>query len=264
MHCPFRTYIVCARVCHRSMLSGEQEIWWVVINLLNALYHLHSNCIVHRDVKPLNVLLGSSNLLYPNVMLSGVGQGRASPAAQPAPGLSSGNTIFPVSCFFAQDGLRRGLGGGTRDPGSGGAQGVDGWYNAWRSGGTWASRTRKRSEAGCGRPEGGGAWAAKTVKRPPQQPAQPPVRQLLGTAIEQTAPATFSTAPAHQTTGLRERGNDTSKSTGRSGRQKAATRRNMRREERVTVQGPVKEQQPDGMSHEGGGGGAGLWLTDSG
>ena len=42
-----------------------------------------------------------------------------------------------------------------------------------------------------------------------------------------------------------------SQSTGRSGRQNAATRRNMRREERVTVQGPVKEQQPDGMSHRG-------------
>ena len=28
----------------------------------------------------------------------------------------------------------------------------------------------------------------------------------------------------------------------------------MRREERVTVHGPVKEQQPDGMSHRGGGG----------
>ena len=54
--------------------------------------------------------------------------------------------------------------------------------------------------------------------------------------------------------GLRERGNDTSRSTGRSGRQNAATRRNMRREERVTVQGPVKKQQRDGMSHRGGGG----------
>ena len=32
----------------------------------------------------------------------------------------------------------------------------------------------------------------------------------------------------------------------------------MRREERVTVQGPVKEQQPDGMSHRGGGGGGGV------
>ena len=47
-------------------------------------------------------------------------------------------------------------------------------------------------------------------------------------------------------------------STGRSGRQKVATRRNMRREERVTVQGPVKEQQPDGMSHRGGGW---LWVA---
>ena len=35
--------------------------------------------------------------------------------------------------------------------------------------------------------------------------------------------------------------------------QKAATLRNMRREERVTVQGPVKKQQPDGMSHRGAG-----------
>ena len=67
----------------------------------------------------------------------------------------------------------------------------------------------------------------------------------------------------------RKRGNDTSKSTGRSGRQNAATRRNMRREERVTVQGPVKEQQSDGMSHRGsiepsktrGGGGSGKGLN---
>ena len=36
-----------------------------------------------------------------------------------------------------------------------------------------------------------------------------------------------------------------------AGRQKAATRRNMRREERVTVQSPLKKQQPDGMSHRG-------------
>ena len=35
----------------------------------------------------------------------------------------------------------------------------------------------------------------------------------------------------------------------------------MRREERVTVQGPVKEQQPDRMSHRGGGGRAvGAWV----
>ena len=59
-------------------------------------------------------------------------------------------------------------------------------------------------------------------------------------------------SPGTPTPGLRECGNDTSKSTGRSGRQKkAAPRRNMRRDERVTVQGPVKKQQPDGMSHRG-------------
>ena len=39
--------------------------------------------------------------------------------------------------------------------------------------GACASRTRKRSEARCGRPEDGGVWTAKTVKRPLQQPAQP-------------------------------------------------------------------------------------------
>ena len=39
--------------------------------------------------------------------------------------------------------------------------------------GTRASRTRKYSEAGHGRPVDRGAWTAKTVKRPRQQPAQP-------------------------------------------------------------------------------------------
>ena len=76
----------------------------------------------------------------------------------------------------------------------------------------------------------------------------PPLRRANGT------PCHIQHSPNTPTTRLRERGNDTSKSTGRSGRQKAATRRNLRREERVTVQGPVKEQQPDRMSHRGGGG----------
>ena len=58
-------------------------------------------------------------------------------------------------------------------------------------------------------------------------------------------------SPGTPTAGLRERGNDTRRSTGRSGRQNAAPRRNMRREGRVTVQAPVEEQQPDGMSHGG-------------
>ena len=92
-------------------------------------------------------------------------------------------------------------------------------------------------------------------------------RRCVDSKNSQTTPATTSTTPYTPTTGLRERGNDTSRSTGRSGRQNAATRRNMRREERVTVQGPPKKQQPDGMSHRGGGGGVcdrlgegGLWA----
>ena len=69
----------------------------------------------------------------------------------------------------------------------------------------------------------------------------------LGALEGVTSPCTNGTprhiqhSPNTPTTGLRERGNDTIKSTGRSGRQNAATRRNMRREERVTVQGPVKK-----------------------
>ena len=77
-----------------------------------------------------------------------------------------------------------------------------------------------------------GEWAAKPVNRPPQQPAQPPVRQLLGTATAETTPQ---------------------RNTGRSGRQNAATRRSTRTEERATLKGRVKKQQPNGMSHGGGG-----------
>ena len=59
-----------------------------------------------------------------------------------------------------------------------------------------------RSWDGGGRPENGGVWTAKTVKRPPQQPARPPIRRLLGAADAQTAhPPTSSTGPAHQRRG---------------------------------------------------------------
>ena len=66
--------------------------------------------------------------------------------------------------------------------------------------GTWAAQ--KHTEAGYGRPVDRGVWTAKTVKRPRQQPAHPPIRQLLGAADAQTAPpATFSTDPTHQLLG---------------------------------------------------------------
>ena len=73
----------------------------------------------------------------------------------------------------------------------------------------------------------------------------------LGTANAQTAPAATSTALEHQ-----RRGSANAETTPAGAPAAAAdrTQRPMRREERVTVQGPVKKQPPDGMSHGGGGG----------
>ena len=144
----------------------------------------------------------------------------------------------------------------TRDPWSGGACVVDGRDSAGHPGLMHTETQRGRLWTTFGQRCLG---TAKTVNRPPQQPAQPPIRQLLGAADAQTAHPATSSTPGAPTTGLRERGNNTSRSTGRSGRQNTATQRNMRREKRGTVQGPVKKQQPDGMSHGGGGVGTRPW-----
>ena len=118
----------------------------------------------------------------------------------------------------------------------------------------WVRGAQKHSEAGDGRPVDRGVWAAKTVKRPPATTTTTPNTPTTGRRYHANGTSRhIQHSPGTPTAGLRERGNDTRKSTGRSGRQNAATRRNMRRDERVTVQGPVKEQQPDGMSHRGGG-----------
>ena len=59
--------------------------------------------------------------------------------------------------------------------------------------------------------------------------------EVCGRQKQSNDPGNNQHSPNTPTTGLRERGHDTSRSTGRSGRQNAAPRRNMRREERVTV-----------------------------
>ena len=126
----------------------------------------------------------------------------------------------------------------------------------WGPGMCWTGCT-PQEEGGGGGQATDGLW---TEARGQQKQSNDPtttstssIRKVLGAADAYTAhPATSSTTSNTPTTGLRKRGNDTSRSTGRSGRQKAATRRNMRRGERMTVQGRVKKQQPDGMSHGGG------------
>ena len=103
-----------------------------------------------------------------------------------------------------------------------------------------------------GRPVGRGVWTAKTVKRPRQQPAHPQYANYWAPLTRKRHTMPHSAQPQHTNYWAPRTRKRHSQSTGRSGRQKVATRRNMRREERVTVQGPVKEQQPDGMSHRGG------------
>ena len=83
---------------------------------------------------------------------------------------------------------------------------------------THTETQRGRLRTACGQRRGDGRNSQKT----PATNSTSSTRQLLGAADAQTArPATFSTALPHQLLG--ERGNNTSKSTGRSGRQNAAT-----------------------------------------
>ena len=74
--------------------------------------------------------------------------------------------------------------------------------------------------------------------------------QLLGATNPQTVPAAFSTAPAHQRLG------SANAETTPAGAPAAAADRTQRPDATCegktgSVQGPVKEQQPDGLSHRG-------------
>ena len=139
----------------------------------------------------------------------------------------------------------------TRNPLSGGAQGVDGPYNAWRSGapGPHAHGNAARQVVDDRR-------AAEV--RGQQKPSNDPHnnqhnRRTPTTGHRHCTNGTLpnQNSPGTPTTGLRERGNNTTRNTSHSSRQNAATQCSMRSEEQVTVQGPVKKQQPDEMSDRG-------------
>ena len=119
--------------------------------------------------------------------------------------------------------------------------------------GTWAAQ--KHSEAGYGRPVDRGVWTAKTVKRPRQQPAHPQYANYWAplTRKRHTMP---HSAQSQHTNCWAPRMQKRDQQEHRPQRPtESSNPTQMRREEWVTVQGPVKEQQPYGMSHRGGGGG---------
>ena len=100
---------------------------------------------------------------------------------------------------------------------------VDGRDNAWRSRapGPHAHGNTVRQMAACGQRRVDSKNSQKTLATT----STTTIRQLLGATEAHTAhtPCHNQHSPSTPTTGLRERGNDTSKSTGRNGQQKAAT-----------------------------------------
>ena len=113
---------------------------------------------------------------------------------------------------------------------------------------TWGSRTRKHREAGCGRPEDGVVWTAKTVKQPTQRPTQPQYANYWAPPTHKWHILPHPAQPQH-TNHWAPRTRKRHQQEHRP--QQPTESSNVRREERVTVQGPVNEQQPDRMSHRG-------------
>ena len=122
--------------------------------------------------------------------------------------------------------------------------------------GTWASRTQKHSEAGYGRPVDRGAWTAKTaktVKRPRQQRAHPQYANYWAPLTRKRHTMPHSAQPQHtnywapRTRKRHQQEHRPQRPTERSAPTQHAKGRT------GDCPGPVKEQQPDGMSHRGGG-----------
>ena len=119
--------------------------------------------------------------------------------------------------------------------------------------GTWASHTQKHSEAGYGRPVDRGAWTAKTVKQPWQQPAHPQYTNYWAPLTRKRHTMPHSAQPQHtnywalRTQKRHQQEHRPQRPTGSSNPTQHAKGKT------GDCPGPVKEQQPDGMSHGGGG-----------
>ena len=108
--------------------------------------------------------------------------------------------------------------------------------------GTWASRTQKHSEAGCGWPEDGGVWTAKTVKRPPQQPAQPQYANYWAPLTRKRDIPPHPEQPQHTNHGaLRTRKRHQQEHRPQQPTESSDPTQHAKR--RMTVQGPVNNNQ---------------------
>ena len=56
---PFLKKLIRTKKENKETFS-EQEIWALAYELLQAINHLHSNNIIHRDIKTLNVFLSKT------------------------------------------------------------------------------------------------------------------------------------------------------------------------------------------------------------
>ena len=130
--------------------------------------------------------------------------------------------------------------------------------------GTWASRTQKHSEAGYGRPVDRGAWTAKTVKRPRQQPAHPQYANYWAPLTRKRHTTPHSAQPQHTNYWAPR----TRKRHQQEHRPQWPTESSDPMQHAKGRTGdcppPVKEQQPDGMSHRGGGSPTPLYNPQNG
>ena len=129
--------------------------------------------------------------------------------------------------------------------------------------GTWAAQ--KHSEAGDGRPVDRGVWTANTVKRPRQQPAHPQYANYWAPLTRKRHTMPHPAQPRHTNDWApRTRETTPARAPAAAADRKQRPDATCEGKNGVTVQGPVKKQQPDGMSHGGsfeppakGGGGSG-------
>ena len=102
------------------------------------------------------------------------------------------------------------------------------------------------------RPCSGPAWGEGLASQPRRyrMPVQPLLNQhQVGVACR--GPVGLTAQSTHRPQIHSSAAKGTSRHRVRSGQQKVAPRRSTRREERVTVQGPVKTHHTDEMSHRG-------------